>query len=199
MNRTLLLASGSAVRLQMLSNAGLQVIAQPARVDEAAIRAALVESKAPARDIADTLAELKARKIAERTGDALVLGCDQVLEFSGKIFEKPGSPDEARSQLRQLCGKVHYLYSAAVLYDGPSPVWRHVGVARMTMRDLSDPWLDRYVDRNWNSIRYAVGGYLLEEEGVRLFCVIEGDYFTVLGLPLLPLLNALIDRGDLSA
>lgn len=199
MDRALLLASGSAVRLQLLSNAGLKVTARPARIDEVAIRATLVESKASARDIADTLAELKARKIAARESEALVLGCDQVLEFSGKILEKPGSPDEARRQLRQLSGKVHRLYSAAVLYDGSRPVWRHVGVARMTMRDLFDPWLDSYVDRNWNSIRHAVGGYLLEEEGVRLFCTIEGDYFTVLGLPLLPLLNVLTARGDLSA
>jgi septum formation protein len=199
MDRPLILASGSDVRLRLLAKAGLQVIAHPARIDEAAVRTALLAEQASPRDVADTLAEIKARKIAERETGALVLGCDQVLDIDDIIFEKPGSSETAQLQLQQLSGATHRLHSAAVLYDAARPVWRHVGVARLTMHDLSDAWLAGYVDRNWDSIRHSVGGYLLEEEGVRLFSKIEGDYFTVLGLPLLPLLNFLVARGDLSA
>ncbi len=197
MDRPLLLASGSEVRLRLLQNAGLAVTARPARVDEAAIRAALQAEGASPRNVADTLAEMKARKIAERERGALVLGCDQILDLEGQLLSKPESPAMARTQLAQLSGKTHRLLSAAVLYDVARPVWRHVGVARLSMRHLSDAWIASYVDRNWDSIRHSIGGYLLEEEGVRLFSAIEGDYFTILGLPLIPLLNAMVARGDL--
>lgn len=197
MDRPLLLASASPIRLRMLRNAGLHVTARPARIDETAVRAALTAERATPRDVADTLAELKARKIAERETGALVLGCDQVLEHDGVIFAKPETPHDARDQLWRLSGRSHRILSAVVLYDGPRPVWRHVGTARLTMRELSRDWLAGYLDRNWDRIRHSVGGYLLEEEGVRLFSAIQGDYFTILGLPLLPVLDALLARGDI--
>jgi septum formation protein len=191
----LILASASEIRRQLLANAGLQVEAIPARVDEDSIRAALESEGANPRDIADTLAEMKARKLAERHPDALVIGCDQVLEFQRKAWGKPGSPDEARSQLQALRGQTHKLLSAVVVYDGGKPVWRHVGEVRLTMHAFSDAYLTDYLARNWESLRQSVGGYKLEEEGVRLFSAIEGDYFTVLGLPVLPLLSYLGQRG----
>lgn len=199
MSRPLILASGSEIRLQLLTAAGVQAMARPARVDEEAIRAALAAEEATPRDVADVLAETKARKIAEKDPEALVLGCDQVLEFRHEIFAKPESRDQARAQLLALRGQTHRLLSAVVLYDRAQPVWRHVGTVRLTMRDFSDSYLDGYLDRNWPDIASSVGGYKLEAEGSRLFSAIEGDYFTTLGLPLLPLLAYLGLRGFIEA
>lgn len=190
----LTLASASEIRATLLRRAGLDIVTAPARIDEEAIRAAMEVEGASPRDVADTLAEMKARKVAERRG-GLVLGCDQVLEIEGGILGKPADIDAARAQLRRLSGKPHRLLSAAVLYEGQRPVWRHVGTVRLTMRTLSDGFIEAYLARNWPGVGDSVGAYKLEEEGVRLFTRVEGDYFTVLGLPLLDILGYLIDRG----
>lgn len=197
MSPSLVLASGSAIRRQLLENAGLQVEVMPARIDEETIKAALLAEGAPPRDVADTLAEAKARKVSPRYPGALVLGCDQVLAHDGACLSKPETPRDALAQLTRLRGGQHRLLSAAVLYRDGEPLWRHVGTVRMTMRDATDRYLDAYVARNWDSIRNSVGAYKLEEEGIRLFARIEGDYFTVLGLPLLELLSYLTLRGDI--
>jgi septum formation protein len=195
MPRRIILASTSAIRRQLLANAGVQIETLPARIDEEAIRAGLAAEHATPRDVADTLAEMKARKVAERNPDALVIGCDQVLEFQQTVWGKPDTADAAVAQLRALRGQTHRLLSAVVVYDGREPVWRHVAEVRLTMRPFSDAFLEGYITRNWPDVQDSVGAYKLEEEGVRLFSAIEGDYFTVLGLPLLPLLNYLGQRG----
>lgn len=197
MTSSFILASGSAIRRRLMENAGLAVEVCPARIDEEALKAALLTEGAPPRDIADTLAEAKARKVSGRYPGALVLGCDQVLAHDGACMSKPETPEEARAQLARLRGGQHRLLSAAVLYRDGEPLWRHVGTVRLTMRDASDDYLDSYVARNWESIRHSVGAYKLEEEGVRLFTRIDGDYFTVLGLPLLELLSYLTLRGEI--
>ena len=191
----MILASSSVTRLQMLRAAGLVVDAQSPRVDEETVRDALVAEGAHPRDIADTLAEMKARKVAERRPGDLVLGCDQVLALGRECFAKPETPDQAVEQLRRLRGTSHKLLSAIVVYENAEPVWRHVAEARMTMHQTSDAYLADYVARNWDSIRHSVGAYKIEEEGVRLFSAIVGDHFTILGLPLLPLLAWLGTRG----
>lgn len=195
MTRPLLLASASDIRLKLLRNAGLEVAASPAHIDEDTIRRSLQAEAASPRDIADALAEAKARKLATKNPTALVLGCDQVLAFKGAVFGKPESPDAARVQLQSLRGQTHQLLSALVLYEEGKPIWRHIGQARLTMAALSDGYIEAYLGRNWDSARHSVGAYKLEEEGVRLFSAIEGDYFTILGLPLLPLLGYLGQRG----
>ena len=199
MSRPLILASNSAVRLHMLHTAGLSVHAHPARIDEDTIRRSLEAENAGPRDVADALAEMKAAKLSDRMPGELVLGCDQVLDFKGRIFSKPESLDEARTQLLALRGESHTLLSAAVLYENAGPIWRHVGQARLVMRNFSEDYLDAYLSRNWPQISHSVGGYMLEAEGIRLFDRIDGDYFTILGLPLLPLLSYLATRGFIPA
>lgn len=191
----IVLASGSETRARLLRNAGVKLTVVAPRVDEDAVKGAMLAESASPRDIADALAEIKARKIAAKRPDAMVIGCDQVLEFEGALLSKPDDSDEALTQLRQMAGKRHVLLSAAVIFEGARPVWRHVGHVRLRMRPASDGFLQGYVARNWDSIRHTVGGYKLEEEGARLFSGIDGDYFNVLGMPLLEILNYLALRG----
>jgi septum formation protein len=195
MSGALILASSSETRQMLLRNAGVLFEAIPARVDEAAMRDAMIAEGAPPRDIADALSELKARKLSARHPGALILGADQVLAHKGDILSKPETMEEARTQLLRLRGQTHQLLSAAVIYEDAEPVWRHVGVVRLTMHAFSDAYLEAYLERNWPGLQSSVGGYKLEEEGVRLFSQVQGDYFNVLGLPLLEILAYLGLRG----
>lgn len=192
---TLILASASPVRLNLLRSAGIEVQPVPAHIDEESLRRSFLAESILPRDQADHLAELKAAKISGRFPGATVLGCDQVLDLGGTVFAKARNIDELRKQLKSLRGKTHSLLSAVVAYEQGRPIWRHVGHARLSMREFSDDYLESYLFRQGTQVLSCVGGYQLESEGVRLFDKIEGDYFTVLGLPLIPLLTWLGQKG----
>lgn len=193
----LILASGSSVRAQLLENAGVPFAVESAKLDEEMIRQSFEAEGANIRDIVDALAESKARKISARRVGALVLGCDQVLEFNGKIISKPDSQSELRAQMQELRGHQHRLLSGAVICRDGVSLWRFIGQVRLHMRDFSDTYMDDYIERNWYQVRHCVGGYMLEAEGVRLFEKIDGDYFSVLGMPLVEILSYLTLNGEL--
>jgi septum formation protein len=195
--RPLVLASGSPTRAALLGAAGLAFEAVPPRLDEAALAAALREEGAPPRDVADALAEAKARRVSARREDALVLGSDQVLEAGGAVLDPPADPEAAIARLAELSGGEHRLISAAVAYEEGRPVWRHVETVRLVMRAPSEAWLRGYVARHWEAVAGSPGAYALEGEGARMFARIDGDWFAALGLPLLPLLGWLLDRGEI--
>lgn len=191
----LVLASASQIRAALLRSAGVAVEIHPARIDEDAVKRAMLLEEAPPRDIADMLADLKSRRIADRFRDRLVLGVDQVLVCGDRLFDKPEDVVAARRQLAELRGKTHSLLSAAVIHESGRPVWRFIGRAEMTMRPFSDAFLDDYVDRHGHDLCATVGCYKLEEDGAALFSRVSGDYFSILGLPLLEVLAFLRTRG----
>ncbi len=191
----LVLASGSEIRAEMLRKAGVAFAVDPAQVDERPIFKTMQADGLPAHVIADALAEAKAQQVANRRPGDLVIGADQVLVCEGRLFEKPGSLTEAAEQLRFLRGKPHELLSAVVIFEGASPVWRTIGRVRMEMRAFSDAFLDEYVARQGDDLLTTVGAYKLETAGAQLFTRVEGDYFSVLGLPLLEVLDFLRSRN----
>ena len=192
----LILASQSASRRAMLEAAGVPFSAVAAGVDEEAVKASFVADGLDGRGLADALAELKAVKISRRYPEALVLGCDSTVQAAdGALLDKAESQDEARAQLASLAGTTHRLTSAAVVALGGQPIWRTVDVAKLTMRPFSDAFLDTYLDAEWPAIGGCVGGYRIEGLGAQLFSRIEGSQFTIMGLPLLPLLDWLRHRG----
>ena len=191
----LILASASPARAEMLRANHVPLEVVPAQVDEAALKAALDADGVSARDSADALAEFKARRIAQRRPDRLVLGADQILVCDGARIDKATSPSQAHEHLRLLSGRSHSLLSAAVIFEDAQPVWRHIGRADLTMRPLGAAFLDSYIARHGDDLTATVGGYWLEKDGASLFSRISGDYFSVLGLPLLEVLQFLRTRG----
>lgn len=187
----LILASASRTRLELLERAGVAVTAEPAAVDETELKVAFQAEGASAEACAEALAELKAMRISARHPTALVIGADQMLECDGVWFDKPVDRAQASASLRALRGKTHELVAAVtVLRDGAS-LWRYVGRARLTMRPFTDGFIDAYLDALGEAALQSVGAYQLEGLGVQLFSHVDGDHFTILGLPLMPLLDFL--------
>ncbi|RFB05412.1 Maf family protein [Parvularcula marina] len=194
---SLVLASRSASRRALLDGAGILYDARPADIDEGVVKAReLLRGKTPA-EIALILAEEKALACAA-SGDEFVIGADQVMEFDGELYDKPVSLEEAGDRLFEMAGKIHYLRSGLVLAKGGEIIWRHRGSASLTMRKTSRDEIASYLETVGERVLATVGAYKLEGEGVRLFENIEGDYFTILGLPLMPLLAELRAREVLA-
>ncbi len=192
----IVLASASAIRMQLLTAAGVPFVAEPARVDETTIKDALLAEGVSPRDIADALAEAKAVRVSRRTA-GLVIGADQTLEFDGRLFDKAETVDEARVRLSEMRGRTHKLHCGMVLARDGVPIWREVVTTVLSMRPFSDAYLDGYLARNTPAILSSVGCYQMESEGAQLFDRIEGDYFAILGLSLIPLLDILRRHGAL--
>jgi septum formation protein len=191
----LLLASKSETRRAMLEAAGVAFETVEAELDEAAAKSGLVSAGFEGADVAEELAQLKALSVGARAGE-LVLGADQVLETAdGHLLSKPESREEARAQLGALRGTSHRLHSAAVIVEDDQPVCTASATAFLSMRQFSDAFLDAYLDRHYETIRWSVGGYQIESEGLQLFERVEGSHFAILGMPLLPLLAYLRERG----
>jgi septum formation protein len=189
----IVLASKSAARAQVLTGAGVPFEAVGAGVNEDALKGELLAHDRNPAQIAAALAEAKALAVAwER--DELVIGCDQTLEFEGALFDKPKDMGEARERLLAMRGKSHQLHSAVVVARGNDIRYRELDTTQLTMRDFSEAWLDGYLERVGEGILTSVGCYQLEGEGVQLFERIEGDFFSILGLPLMGLLEFL--RGQ---
>lgn len=194
----IILASQSASRRAMLDAAGVAYEALPARVDEAGVKAAM--AGASPRDLSDALAEMKAVKVSANAGPVPVLGSDSIVALAdGTLLDKPESRDQAAEHLARMSGGSHELWRAAVVAEHGRPVWRHVERTKLHVRPLSPAFIDRYLDQEWPEIAGCVGCFRIEGPGVQLFSRIEGSHFTILGMPLLPVLGYLRERGWMAA
>ena len=189
------LASASPTRAALLRAAGVAFEIDPAAVDEEAVKQSLLAEGTAPHAIAGALAELKAIRVSQRRPDDMVIGADLVLEFEGRLVSKSESLADARALLLELRGKRHALHCAAALAKAGAPVWRHGAKAALWMRAFSADCLDAYLARHGESLLGGVGCYRIEDDGIQLFERIDGDYFAILGLPLLPLLNALREHS----
>ena len=190
----IILASGSAIRRQILDGAGLdyEVIVKP--VDESAIKASMLEQNSKLRDIADALAEAKSMRVS-RIEAGFVIGADQIMVMDGQLYDKPISIEAARERLKAMRGKTHELIGAVVICENGKAVWRHMSKTRLTMRDFSDKFLEGYIEKEGELLTKSVGAYRFEGLGAQLFSKVDGDFFSILGLSLLPVLDYLRERG----
>ena len=199
MANTVLLASASEIRKELLEAAGVALRVRPAAVDEEMFRQALEAEGAAAREMAIALAEIKAKRISAAVPEILTIGCDQILEFDGMAHGKAATLQEMREFLIKLRGRTHRLYSASVICDGGNTVWRACTYADVTFRKFSDNYLDGYINRGGSALLNSVGCYRFEQEGVRLIAKLTGDVHAVYGLPLIPILGYLAERGILQS
>ncbi|MGB3816053.1 MAG: Maf-like protein [Shinella sp.] len=199
MTPPLILASQSPFRRMLMENAGLAFQAQAADIDERAVEADLAVGNPTPQQVASALAVEKARDVAARNPGAIVIGSDQTLSLEGRVFHKPADMAEAKTHLMAMSGRTHSLNCGIALVRDGETLWSHVSIAHLTMRPLSQAFIDRHLARVGTRVLASVGAYQLEGEGVQLFERIDGDYFTILGLPLLPLLAKLRDLGAIDA
>jgi len=194
MSARIILASGSAIRRQILDGAGLdyEVIVRP--VDEASIKASMLAENSRLRDIADALAEAKAMRVSRQEA-GLVIGADQIMVMDDQLFDKPKDMDDVRARLISMRGKTHELIGAVVICENGVPVWRHICRTKLWVRDFSDAFLDWYIEIEGEALTKSVGAYRFEGPGAQLFEKVEGGFFAILGLDLLPVLDYLRIRG----
>ncbi len=195
MPRPIILATQSAIRRTLLANAGIEFATETARIDERAIETALSGSDATPSDLAEILAIAKAEDVSARHPTALVIGCDQTLSLAGKVLHKCADMEAARRRLLQLSGRTHELNSAIAIAENGETTWQTVSIAHMSVRTLSPAFVGRHLAQAGDGIMGSVGAYQIEGIGIQLFEAVDGDYFTIAGLPLLPLLAELRRRG----
>jgi len=198
MMHRLVLASASQIRLDLLERAGLQPVVSPASLDEESPKRELQHLGKSQDQIAQHLAAAKARKVSESEPEAMVIGADQILVLDETILSKPTSPADAVSQLMRMQGRCHSLISAVAVFENGKPCWQTTDAVELDMRELSEAFVRRYVDEEWETIRYSVGCYAIEGRGIGLFKQVRGDYHTILGLPVFDLLTYLEKRGVFS-
>lgn len=199
MTKPLILASQSPFRRALMENAGLTFKAIAAEIDERAIEVELERLSPSPSETALHLAEAKARTVGATNPGCLVIGSDQTLSLGDRVFHKPADLEDAREHLAALSGKTHALNSGVVIVADGEVKWRHVSTARLTMRPLTEVFMDRYLARVGDKVLGSVGAYQMEGEGIQLFEGIDGDYFTIIGLPMLPLLAQLRAMGAIDA
>ena len=190
----IILASGSKIRADILRRAGVEFTVKTKPVDEGAIKKAMLSEGAAIRDIADALAEAKSMRVS-RSEPGLVIGADQIMEMDGQLFDKPANMDEARARLLSMRGKAHRLIGAVVICENGQPVWRHMSKTVLHVRDFTEDFIDDYLAKEGEDVLSAVGAYKFEGRGAQLFTNVEGDFFSILGLSLLPVLDYLRIRG----
>ena len=195
MTDKIILASTSPFRQGLLQNAGIEFEAKGARVDERTVESTLAGSGIGPDEVALILAEAKAVDVSERTPHAIVIGADQTLALGDRIFHKPADMAAARAHLLALSGRTHMLNSAVVIARGGTAIWRHVSIASMTMRDLDPGFIGRHLAAVGDEALQSVGAYQYEGQGIQLFSAVEGDHFTIVGLPMIPLLDELRRLG----
>ncbi len=193
----IILASGSAIRRQIMMDAGLNFDVIVKAVDEGAIKAAMLAEGSPIRDIADALAEAKSKRVS-LAEPGLVIGADQIMEMDGKLFDKPATIEAARERLLEMRGKTHRLIGAVVICENGNPVWRHMSKTILTVRKFSESFLDDYIKAEGELLTKSVGAYRFEGRGAQLFSKVDGDFFSILGLSLLPVLDYLRERGAIT-
>lgn len=194
MSPPIILASGSQIRRSILENVGLNFSVKKPNVDEAAIKAAMQADNSKPRDIADALAEAKALKVS-RAESGLIVGADQIMLMDDKIYDKPKNMKDARDRLLNMRGKAHFLVGAVVICENGMPVWRHASKTTLHVREFSEAFLDDYLAQEGKAVLSSVGAYKFEGRGTQLFSKVEGDFFSILGLSLLPVLDYLRVRG----
>ena len=191
MAASLVLASASPFRRMLLDNAGMTFTAKAADIDERAIETSIATAGSSPEEVALILAEAKALNVGEAFPGDIVIGSDQTMSLGSRVYHKPRDMSEARDHLLSLSGRTHQLNSAVVLTQGRDILWKHVSPARLSVRPLDPDFVDRHLARVGEKALQSVGAYQLEGEGIHLFEAIDGDYFTILGLPMLPLLAKL--------
>ena len=197
MKPRIVLASSSQIRSRLLNNAGIQHDVQKAVIDEEAVKASLESQGVSPRNIVDALADIKAKKIANQFSDAFTIGCDQIIVFQNKIFSKPKTKADMTLQIETMKGQSHEVLSAAVIYQGNLPIWRYIAQTKVTLRVLPSKYIKTYVDEHWETTRNCVGCYEVEKNGAKIIKNIEGDFFNILGMPLLEILDFLEIHGIL--
>lgn len=195
MTDKIILGSTSPVRQELLQNAALEFQSVASRIDEDRIRSAAENGNLTNQQMAAVLAREKARDVSQRHPGALVIGCDQVMEVEGQMICKPRDRYEGKSQLSMLSGRTHQVHSSVSIYENSVEQWNFTGTAHLSVKTLTDREIDAYLGRVWKQVQHCPGCYMLEKQGAWLFRKLEGDYFTVLGLPVIELLTYLEGRG----